>query len=260
MVALRNMALLVFTLTSLAVLVPGLASAASPALGQVIHEIRVQGNEKVETEAVLDNISIREGDILRAESVAQAIKDIYRLRYFRHVRVEYEQDEGGIVLLFITTEKPAVREVIIDGNKKVTTDDIKDVMTIRPFSILDNAKVKATVRKIEDLYLEKGFFLAEVSTKVERGSGNEVVIRFDITENKKVLVKKINLVGNKELSDLFIKQRLQTKGAGILPGLGETGTYRRETLETDAEIMVAHRKKIAAQNKRKRRHGLLPFS
>ena len=92
--------------------------------------------------------------------------------------------------------------------------------------------------KIEDLYLEKGFFLAEVSTKVERGSGNEVVIRFNITENKKVLVKKINLVGNKELSDLFIKQRLQTKGAGILPGLGETGTYRRETLETDAEIIA----------------------
>jgi outer membrane protein insertion porin family len=219
--------------------VPGAASATSPALGQVVQEIRVVGNDKVETEAILDNISIREGDLLRGAAVAQAIRDIYRLRYFRHVRVEYEDaDGGGIIVTIVATEKPAVREVVIDGNKKVTTDDIKEVMTIRPFSILDEAKISATVRKIEDLYLEKGFFLSEVTTRLERGSGNEVTVRFDIRENKKVLVKQINLVGNKALKDGYIKQRLQTKGAGILPGIGETGTYRRDVLETDTEIIA----------------------
>jgi outer membrane protein insertion porin family len=219
--------------------VPGLANATSPALGQVVQEIRVVGNDKVETAAILDNISIREGDLLRGAAVAQAIRDIYRLRYFRHIRVEYEEaDEGGIILTIVATEKPAVREVVIEGNKKVTTDDIKEVMTIRPFSILDEAKISATVRKIEDLYLEKGFFLSEVTTRLEKGSGNEVTVRFDIRENKKVLVKQINLVGNKALKDGYIKQRLQTKGAGILPGIGETGTYRRDVLETDTEIIA----------------------
>ena len=110
---------------------PSYGVAASPASGQVVNEIRVVGNQKVETEAILDNISIRAGDILRSEAVGQAIRDIYRLKYFRHVRVEYEEaDAGGVIITILTTEKPAVREVVIAGNKKVTTDDIKEVMTI----------------------------------------------------------------------------------------------------------------------------------
>jgi len=217
---------------------PSVGVAASPAIGQVVQEIRVVGNQKVETEAILDNISIRAGDTLRSEAVGQAIRDIYRLRYFRHVRVEYDEVEGGgVIITILATEKPAVREVVIEGNKKVTTDDIKEVMTIRPFSILDKAKISSTVRKIEDLYLEKGFFLAEVTHRLEQGSGNEVVVHFDIRENKKVLVKQIKLVGNKALKDGYIKQRIQTKGAGIFPGIGETGTYRRDVLETDTEII-----------------------
>lgn len=214
-------------------------ASAQEALGQVIREIRVEGNEKVETEAIIDNIAIGVGDIVRTEAVQRAIRDIFRLRYFKDVRVEAEEAQGGgVVLVIRVKEKPAVREVVVEGNKKVTTDDIKEVLTIKPFSILDEAKVAATQRKIEELYEEKGFFLAEIDTKLEGGSGNETTVRFVIREGRKTLVKQIDVVGNEALKDGYIKARLQTKGAGIFPGAGQAGTYRRETLETDGEIIA----------------------
>ena len=214
-------------------------AAAHHSVGQVVREIRVEGNSKVETEAILDNVDIAPGDRLRVEAVQRAIRDIYRLRYFKDVRVEAEDSpEGGIVLVIKVREKPAVREVVLEGNKKVTTDDIKEVMTIKPFSILDEARVRSTQRKIEELYLDKGFFLAEVETTLEGGSNNEVTVKYTVREGRKVLVKQIDIVGNDALTDGYIKQRLQTKGAGILPGIGQAGTYRREVLETDTEIIA----------------------
>ena len=216
---------------------PCAAQAASALLGQRVNEIQVLGIEKVETDAILDNIQIRTGDVLRVEAVRQAIRDIHRLRYFQDVRVEAEQVEGGVNLLITVKEKPSIREVVLNGNKKVTTDDIKEVMTIKAFSILDEAKIASTATKIEELYLEKGFFLAEVEVRYEAGSSNEVTVHFDIRENKKVLVKRIDIVGNEHIKDSFIKQRLQTKIAGPLPGPSGQGTYRRDTLETDTEII-----------------------
>jgi outer membrane protein insertion porin family len=218
-----------------ALFLPGVAQAW--AWGDRITEIRVRGNEKVESEAVLEIIRVRGGDLLRTEAVAQAIQDTYRLNYFKDVLVEVEDIEGGIAVIIVVVEKPSIRDVVINGNKKVTTEDIKEVMNLRPFSILSESKVRSNASKIEDVYLEKGFFLAEVETTVSEEANNEVTVTFDITENKKVLVKEINLVGCKNVKAGYLKQRLQTKAAGILPGLGQAGTYRRDTLDTDTEII-----------------------
>ena len=219
----------------LGLLTPHVAEAWS--WGDRVDEIRVQGNEKVESEAILEIIRMREGDILRKESVAQAIQDTYRLRYFKNVQIEVEDGLEGVIVLIVVDEKPSIRDVVINGNKKVTTEDIKDVMNLRPFSILSESKVRSNSRKIEDVYLEKGFFLAEVDTTISEEANNEVTVTFDITENKKVLVKEINLVGCENVKPGYLKQRLQTKAAGILPGLGQAGTYRRDTLDTDTEII-----------------------
>lgn len=232
---LRRLPLLILLL---ALLVPGGASARSALLGQRILDIQVAGIEKVETEAILDNIKVRTGDILRTEATAQAIRDIFRLRYFQDVRVEAEAVEGGVILVITVVEKPAIREVKLKGNKKVTVEDIKEVMTVKAFSILDEAKVRSTVTAVEDLYLEKGFFLAEIDVVYDAGATNEVTVTFDITEGKKVLVKRIDLVGNEALKDQYIKQRLQTKISGPIPGPDGQGTYRRDVLETDTEIIA----------------------
>jgi len=205
--------------------------------GTRITGIQVVGNEKVESEAILDITRLQEGDLFRATEVAQAIRDIYRLHYFKHIEVEAREATGGVVLVIRVLEKPSIREVTIVGNKKVTTEDIKEVMNIKAFSILDESKLRATSQRIEELYLEKGFFLAEVDTKLSTVANNEVKIEFSIRENRKVLVKRLNLVGNENLKDGYLKGRLQTKTAGIFPGLGPGGTYRKETVETDTEII-----------------------
>jgi outer membrane protein insertion porin family len=226
-------ALALALLALLALTVPAVAAAWDE--GDTIRTIRVEGNERVEVAAILDIMRLREGDLFRRTAVADAIRDVYRLRYFDDIIIEVEDLPNGVGLIVRVKEKPAIRDIRIQGEKKVTIEDIKEVMNLKPYAILDLAKVRANATKIEELYLDKGFFLAEVETRIVRGPANEVYVHFDIAEGRKVLVKKIDIVGNDKIEDRLIKQNIETREAGIFPGAGEAGTYRRETLELDVE-------------------------
>ena len=217
-----------------------LAGPARAELRGVISEIRIEGNVKVEEAAVLGSMKDLEvGQIFRPEYVAQAIRQIYGLGHFQDIQVGGEQDGAGVVLIFLLTEKPSIREVIFQGNEKVQLDDIKEAVTLQPFTLLDESKVVTNTHRIEDVYLDKGFYLAEVSYEIQELDGNEVNVIFDIAENRKVLIKQIDIVGNAAFTDSRLKMFMETKEAGIFPGAGKQGTYKEDTLLADAEQLTA---------------------
>jgi len=217
----------------------GLSGAARAELHGVISEIRVEGNVKVEAAAIRENIDVKVGDILRAPAISQAIRDIYRLGHFRDVEMYGEKDGSAVVLIVRVVEKPSIREVVLQGNEKVQIDDIKEVVTLQPFTILDEAKVVDNARRIEGVYLDKGYYLVEVDHQVQPLDGNEVNVIFEIHENRKVLIKRINIVGNASFPDPRLKMIMETKEAGIFPGAGKAGTYKEETLDADLDNLVA---------------------
>ncbi len=220
-------------------LVLGIISPARAELSGVIAEIRVEGNIKVEEIAIRELVDIDPGDIFRPEAIQQAIRDIYRLGHFDNIRVEGSQEAGGVVVTFHVVEKPSIREVIFQGNEKVQIDDITEVVTIQPFTILDESKVVANAYRIAGVYLDKGFYLAEVTHELQQLDGNEVNVIFNIKENRKVLIKQIEIVGNAAFPDSRLKMFLQTKEAGIFPGAGKQGTYKEDVLDDDLEQLTA---------------------
>ncbi len=220
----------------LVLLAPSIAHAE---ISGVIAEVRIEGNVKVEEVAIRDLLDIDVGDIYRPEAVQQAIRDIYRLGHFRDVEVLGQQDAKGVVLVFRVVEKPSIREVIFQGNEKVQIDDITEVVTIQPFTILDEAKVLANAQRIADVYLDKGYYLTEVTPDIQQLDGNEVNVVFDIVENRKVLIKQIDIVGNAAFPDSRLKMFMSTKEAGIFPGAGKAGTFKEDQLKDDVEQLTA---------------------
>ena len=226
-------------LVVLALVLVGPPAPARAELTGAVSEIRIQGNIKVEQAAIRAIVGLEVGDIYRAEAVRQAIRDIYRLGHFRDIWVEGEQDGSGVVLLVHVVEKPSVREVVFQGNEKVQIDDITEVVSIQPFTILDEAKVVTNAHRIEEVYLDKGYYLVEVEHSIQQLEGNEVNVVFDIKENRKVLIKQIDIVGNAAFPDSRLKMFMQTKEAGILPGAGKAGTYKQDVLLSDVEQLTA---------------------
>ncbi len=210
-----------------------------PAEGAV-GAVRVQGTRRIEEAAVLSHIGLRSGERLNADKVRRDIKSVWATGFFDDVVVHLrDRPDGTVEVVFAVHEKPAIRDIRIQGNKKVEEDDLREVMDLRAFSVLNEAKLASNLRALRDLYVEKGYYLADVDVERVPVADDQVDLVFTITENRKVLVQRIEFHGNEHIPARKLKRYLQVKEGGFLPWLTSSGTFRRDQLEMDQQTLQA---------------------
>ena len=198
-----------------------------------IDEVKVLGNRRSEAEAVLKVVRTRANSALNRKQLSDDIKSIFALGLYKDVQVDLTIVDNKRVLTYLVAEKPSIRKVTLEGNDELSEDDINEVIDIQPFAVLERTKVTRNAEKIKDLYIEKGYFLATVDAQLTELPNNEIDITFKINEADKVLVERIDFVGNRVLSDSFIKQRLETQEAGAFAAISSSGTYNKQAFERD---------------------------
>jgi len=207
--------------------------AAAGAEERVISEIQVRDNRRVEAEAILAQVKSKAGQPLDQEQVARDLRAIWSLGVFDDVRAEIAEQKGKTALVFSVREKPTLGAIEYQGQKEVELDKIKEVVDLQPLSVLDLNRIKKNVQKIKDLYLEKGFFLAEVSFRLEEMPRNQVKLVFVIDERAKVKITRINFIGNRRLSDDELLDIMETREGGFFSWLTGSGTFKQEGLRRD---------------------------
>ncbi len=220
--------------------------SAMDALAEGLAAVEVRGNKRVETDAVRVVIRSRPGDPLSEAKVASDIKAIFALGYFDDVRALIAEDEKGDVLVFVVTEKPSIASIEYRGNEEIDDDKVKEVIDIKPLSVLDVVEIRKNTRKIKELYVEKGYFLAEVDHELKKKAGNSVALTFVIDEHAKVEVKRINIIGNANIPDEDIKGegmktgQMETREGGFFSFLTSSGTYKEDALKRDVLRITEH--------------------
>lgn len=206
--------------------------------GDRIIEIRVEGNRRVEAEAVARALKQKVGELFDPARTSDDLRALWALKYFADLQLLVQRTPKGIAYVVRVTEKPSIRSVSLSGNDELGKDDFKDVVDVRAFTILDVAAVKRNVKKIQEKYLEKGFFLADVTYKLTpTDDGNEVDVVFVIDEHAKVEVKTINLLGAKKVDPEDLKPLLATQEGGYLSFFTSQGTYREEMFQRDLQVI-----------------------
>lgn len=202
-----------------------------------VARVEITGMKRVEEAVILDAILLRVGEQLEPWKLQRDIKAVWRTGYVQDVVVEGEPYEGGVLVRFRVKEKPAVREVRLQGNRKIKEDDLKEVVDIEPFTVPSESRIAANVRAIKDKYLEKGFFLVDVQPVFKPVGDDLVELTFRITENRKVLIQQVDITGNDHIADSKILRYMQTRPGGILPWLTSTGTFKQEALDNDLYVV-----------------------
>ena len=224
----KRMVMLRWCMGILAVLIGTSAHA------EKISEITIEGLRRIDKEGVLGIIGSKVGGELSAEQVSKDIETIWAKNFFRDIQVYQEATPDGVRLVWVIEEKPGIRRIRYEGIDGVSKSDVTDVVDVKVGMMLDRARVTENENKIRDVYLEKGYFLADVDSEIkisEDGFSAEVLFR--ITENEKVMVRSLDLVGNTAILDSEIKPFLQTKEATYISTLALGGTYREEFFQTD---------------------------
>ncbi len=213
-------------------------AVVSPQVVGKIKAIQVSGNRKIEKDAILAKVVTKVGDDYSETGIRNDVIELFKLGYFLDIRVDRQGTGDQIVLTYQVVEKPSISEIVYEGNSEVKNDDLAEAVGIKAYQILNMAKVKEGVDKMQKLYEDKGFFLAKVDVDVQDVKKDETVkVTFKIRENDKVKVKKITFLGNKKLSDGLLKSKMLTSEGGYFSAISGSGQYKQEMFDRDVQIL-----------------------
>jgi outer membrane protein insertion porin family len=214
-----------------------------PFAGKPIGVIETSGLKRIENEAVLAKLTTKPGAILTAESVRSDIQALFQMGFFDDIEVRAANGKNGLVdLTYALKERPVISKLDFDGNEHISTSDLKDVVKVKEWSILDINKVKEDVALLQKHYEDKGFYLAKVTYSLsvpDRSKPDEVQLTYKINDYDKVQIKRITFLNNKRFSDEELKGVLQeTREGGPFSFVSSSGNFKESAFRQDLQRLT----------------------
>jgi outer membrane protein insertion porin family len=207
-----------------------------------VTHIVIKGNRRIEKDAILGVMQTREGEVLSPAHLREDLKAIYKMGYFTDVRMDVSDTPEGRTLMVMVKEKPAIREILVKGNRKLKKDKILEVMNLKPFSVASEGAIKEDINKVQQEYRDKGYYEAKISYDLLPISANEVDLVLNINEGSKMAIKDIEFEGNKAFSSKELRKVMETKERGFFAPIAwitGAGKLNRDVLERDLEKVAA---------------------
>jgi outer membrane protein insertion porin family len=204
-----------------------------------VEEIKVTGNRRIETDAILAVIKTRAGDVYSPKGLSDDLKAVYATGYFEDIRVESEDGPKGKIVSFQVEEKPTIKNISFKGNGAIKDEKLLEALDIKSGSILNINDVRKNIQRIEVAYKEKKYNNVKVTYKTNELQDNLVDLVFIIEEGEKVQIKEISLVGNKAFPEKKLKKIMKTKVKGFFSWITSAGEYNTDILNQDMALLSA---------------------
>ena len=208
-------------------------STRPTASGEMVQSIRVEGTQRIENGTVRSYILLAPGDRFDAERIAGSVKTLYSTGLFQDVNIRRD----GAVLVVRVVENPIVNRIAFEGNKKLTDEQLRSELMLKPRAVFTPALAAVDRQKILDLYAKKGRFDTRVDTKIIRLDQNRVDVVFEVFDGDVTLISRIAFVGNKEFSESRLGEIINTREQRWWRFLSSSDTYDPERLNFDKELL-----------------------
>lgn len=214
----------------------------APALppSPLIREIVVTGTRMVEEATVRARIGSREGAPYDTEQVSQDVRSLFELGSFEDIKVDAESFEGGMRVTFRVFERPLLNALEIEGNKELSTEDLREKAAL-PLTVPYNpVAVAAAVERMRAFYREKGYYQALVRTAVEPAGEGRVRLKAVVEEGKKYRLVKISLNGVKAFPAGELRDEMKTEPWTIFSWISGSGKLQQDVLQEDRQRIVSY--------------------
>jgi outer membrane protein insertion porin family len=198
-----------------------------------VKEVLIEGNQRIEDDAILRVIDTRAGDPYDPEQFSRDLEAIFEMGYFDDIQVQTRSGEDGKTVIFRVEEKPTIRVIEIAGNMVYKDEEIKENIDISTGSILNIFRIKRNIKQIETLYEEKNYHNVKVTHEVEELAHNQANLTFRIEEGKKLRIQELHFKGNAAFDAKTLKKQIETSEKGFFSWLTASGELDMETLRQD---------------------------
>lgn len=214
-----------------AMLAVGTVGAAQAA--DVIQDIRIEGNQRIEAATVLSYLDLQQGDPFTPELLDRALKNLYTTTLFADISL---YQEGGTLIVKLV-ENPIINEIRFEGNKKIKAENLQSEVRLKPRQVLTRTKVQADVDRLQDIYRFSGHFGVKIDPKVITLDQNRVNLIFEITEGEETLISRIGFIGNKHFTDSQLEKVIRSREERWYRFWSSDDKYDPDRLSFDRELL-----------------------
>lgn len=203
------------------------------ALAEKIREIKVNGNQRIEKDTILNYSGVTAGIEYEDSIKAQIIKELYKTNFFNDVSVKFQKG----TLVINVDEAKFVSKVKLSGNSKIKSSEINKEIHTHPSVSLSNWQLKEDIETIKRLYRIRGRYAIQVHAEVRELKKGSTEVEFKIKEGPKTSIKYINFAGNNSYSDSDLKYAILSKESAWHRFLEVTDTYDPDRIEYDKFLL-----------------------
>jgi outer membrane protein insertion porin family len=199
-----------------------------------VEDIRIDGLQRVSSGTVFASMPVSVGDLVDGDSIRRTTRTLFRTGYFDDIQISRD---GGILVIAVT-ERPAVAEITIEGNKAIPTEELLKSLRENGLSegqIFRQAVLEGMSRALERQYVGQGRYGASITTDIQELPRNRVQVNIIVDEGDVAAIKHINIVGNKAFDEDLLTSAFELKTTGLLSFFMNDDKYAREKLSGDIE-------------------------
>jgi outer membrane protein insertion porin family len=213
----------------------------------LVTSVTIRGQKRIESQAIEGRLTLKANDRYTADALREQVKALYATGYFEDVQVETEPGQGGVAVVFVVREKPFITEIVFDGNEELSDDKLKEKITIKSQTFLDQQQAKESAEKIRLAYQEDGFYNCQVIPVIQTVDEDRKRLTYFVKEGTKAKVRRINLEGMRAVTKEEMFKVTATREwipwyglftqLKVPSMLSDAGVLKREELGNDIERM-----------------------
>lgn len=208
-------------------------------------EVEVRGTQAIATDTCLAQMQTRPGMPYLEQIASEDIRRLYALGYFTDVRIDTESIAGGVRVVVTVKEKPSLKAIEIEGNRRLPTPRIRELLGVAPGQLHDPRKLKEGIEQVKAQYRRRGYSQAEIesSASVDEAA-NSATVYLVVDEGPRMRIRKILVEGNLAFPDQKIRSVMKTKRKHWF----SSGVYDEQVAGEDLERVRAFYRKHGYQD------------
>src|SRR5882757_618187 len=210
-----------------------LLSVAGVCDGAADPSIAVQGNRRIDADAIRAHIHTPRSGELDTAALDTALKELYATGAFEDVKIA----RSGAQVIVTVVEAPVIGRLQFEGNKKFKDADLAKATALKVGSPLTKTAVQADVAQLAEFYRLGGRYAARVTPKTIAHGDGRVDLVFEIDEGAKTGVKRIVFTGNRAFATSRLRTVIATTESGWFAFLKTSDTYDADRVQADSELL-----------------------
>ncbi|MBC6415176.1 MAG: outer membrane protein assembly factor BamA [Bdellovibrionales bacterium] len=210
-----------------------------------VDRIVLQGNQVIDSKLIQLHLSdtytkVKKRKSLTTGDIQTDVKHLFSLGFFDDIQVSLGRSKKKEKVLFYKfIERIYISSLEFKGNETLNDKELKEEISVKEYEFLDLYKLQQSFVSIKKKYEDQAYYLAEISYRLKKNSANKKAFKLiiDIKENRRLLIQKIQFIGNRNISAKSFKPFMQLQEKNLFSFLNFSGVYKKEYLERDLQVL-----------------------